>query len=185
MESDKLEALAREVLADEVERMNRPITAKGIREGWTGDYMEAAAIRAMLRFAALTPPVDGGEFVMVPREADGWTQYERGIQAAEMWLRDQQHKLPPETLWHAAAILADRMNVELLPASPSRTSPSPEQRYAMKRAIEAEMDRQVGIGAGMFATDPETGLWQINADFDPASMIDAVFAALTTPTRPT
>lgn len=42
--------------------------------------------------------------------------YERGIWAATVWLRDQQHERPPATLWSAAAILADRMNAALLPA---------------------------------------------------------------------
>lgn len=55
--------------------------------------------------------------------ADGWTDYLRGIQAAKEWLRDQQHRQPPETLWHAAAILADRMDVALLSeaATPAAT----------------------------------------------------------------
>lgn len=45
------EKAARECLADEVAKMNRPLTAAAIRDGGSGDYMEAAAIRAMIAFA--------------------------------------------------------------------------------------------------------------------------------------
>jgi hypothetical protein len=41
------EKRARELLAAEVEKMNRPITAAQIRTGPNADYMEAAAIRAI------------------------------------------------------------------------------------------------------------------------------------------
>lgn len=170
MESEKLEA-EREHLISEIERCQRAIEGGDSDPWWREDL---GRFQHRLRCldkpsAALTPPVDGGEFVMVPREADGWTQYERGIQAAEMWLRDQQHKLPPETLWHAAAILADRMNVELLPASPSRPSPSAEQREA---ALHAAV-RATYPGRSLHADpiqDTERAYWN--------PLLDAILAAL-------
>lgn len=62
--------------------------------------------------------------------------YERGIADACIWLRDQQHKNPPGSLWHAASILADRMNVALLPA-PKSVSPSPtDPREEMREALD-------------------------------------------------
>lgn len=61
------------------------------------------------------------------KAGDADENYKRGIYDAKCWLRDQQHKNPPDSLWHAAAILADRMDVALLGNSPS---PQPDMGSA-------------------------------------------------------
>lgn len=47
---------------------------------------------------------------------------------------------------------------------------------AMADTIKAEIDRQCGIGAGMAATCPETGLFQVSADLDIATLARAALA---------
>ena len=47
---------------------------------------------------------------------------------------------------------------------------------AMADTIKAEIDRQCGIGAGMAATCPDTGLFQVSADLDIASLARAALA---------
>jgi hypothetical protein len=41
-------------------------------------------------------------------------------------------------------------------------------------AVLAELQRQCGIGAGSVSVDPETGLWCISADLDPAGILAAL-----------
>lgn len=54
-----------------------------------------------------------------PTSAEDAAAYQRGVYDAKCWLRDQQHKNPPDSLWHAAAILADRMDAALLASRPT------------------------------------------------------------------
>ena len=71
----------------------------------------------------------------LPQQAatDEGEAYRRGIYDAKVWLRDQQHKNPPDSLWHAAAILADRMDVALL-STPTSQPPAAETR--LREALE-------------------------------------------------
>ena len=68
--------------------------------------------------------------------------YKRGIYAAKCWLRDQQHKNPPDSLWHAAAILADRMDVALLSSSGEPASVAVEAIKTWEQRAEEHPDHE-------------------------------------------
>lgn len=123
MQGDKLEALVENIA---VELSDKIILRLDVREDDPRLSRMIDELRDDLR-AALTQPVDGGEFVMVPREATeammvkGYAAYQAGASnAPDLW----------QNIW--AAMIA---------ASPSRPSPSPEQReVAITRDL---IDRQV------------------------------------------
>ena len=77
--------------------------------------------------------------------------YRRGIYDAKCWLRDQQHKNPPDSLWHAAAILADRMDVALL-SSPSEGESAPASSGA-GGALREALEGMVAIAQAWEAAD--------------------------------
>lgn len=98
----------------EIAEQARNFTNRIAHGCWGNGYItEAKEVAHRLAVALSQPPASS---------TAGESDYKRGIYAAKCWLRDQQHKNPPDSLWHAAAILADRMDVALL--SPSSGEPA-------------------------------------------------------------
>lgn len=137
-------------------------------EPWSFDLQAAPEGRDLALYRYDGPPLAWGYGVLaIGSKEDGEWYGSDGdaITPPAAWALIYK-PLPPET---PAAMLF---------AAPSTEVASGGEREAIARAVEAELDRQVGIGAGMFCTDHETGLWEINADIDPHAFISAILAAL-------
>ncbi|WP_397586764.1 hypothetical protein [Sphingobium fuliginis] len=115
--------------------------------GWTignGTVREGClSCDAQINMVRATPPAPALDVVS---EA-----YRRGIYDAKCWLRDQQHKNPPDSLGHAAAILADRMDVALL-SSPSEGESAPASSGA-GGALREALEGMVAIAQAWEAAD--------------------------------
>ena len=134
-----------------------PKCGAGPSEGCRRQISATFAVTEAARAALQSQTIEASPAATV--QEVGRDEYRRGVYDAKCWLRDQQHKNPPDSLWHAAAILADRMDVALLSASPSKAvEPAPEQgpvawiwhhrhagRTIVFRPLEDE-DRKVGFG---------------------------------------
>ena len=139
--------------------------------------LEAEAITAWNTRAALTPPADGGEFVMVPREVT-----EAEVQTMAAAIHDADWPEPHHAKWFEDA--ADRpkditeryetLARAALAASPSHPSPSPEQDLQLK----SDAFRAGFMAATCYNWDRAEGMEDDYRE-------NALTEWLTTPPRPT